>query len=301
MKSFIKTLYSLLPFKKELFTLFKHFYSPPERIMKHLHFQGSNFTVNVRGGKDFLMFGNGTVLENQVFWRGVPDGWEPKSMTAWMFLLKNSKVIFDVGANTGLFSLTAKAQNPNSDVYSFEPIPKVFKQLTNNITNNGVNIDANQKAISNYSGKGFFFDDLDDHLLSVTLNQEASFYNDAKKRNKVETEVLRLDSFMDQNEIETIDLVKIDAEYHDAEVLEGLGKYLESSRPDILIEVLTDSVSKKINSQIDGLGYKIILVDEKSGFTSTSKVRKSPDFNALLLKERSFKRFSEKFDISEEN
>mgnify|MGYP003114385279 CR=1 FL=1 len=45
-------------------------------------------------------------------------------------------ILFDVGANVGMYSLAFKENSPKSKVYSFEPIPEIFNVLSENISLN---------------------------------------------------------------------------------------------------------------------------------------------------------------------
>ena len=67
----------------------------------------------------------GFQLENEIFWSGLTNGWEKISTRLWIELSKNSKVIFDIGANTGIYSLVSKSINPTSQVFAFEPVKRV--------------------------------------------------------------------------------------------------------------------------------------------------------------------------------
>ena len=40
--------------------------------------------------------------------------------------IKEDSVIFDIGANTGIFSMIAKVYNNDCDIHSFEPQPNIF-------------------------------------------------------------------------------------------------------------------------------------------------------------------------------
>ena len=69
----------------------------------------------------------------------------------------NPKVIFDVGANDGDWSILAENSFPNATIHSFEPMPPIFKILTKNtaafnritINNFGLS-DQTQKVEFNY-------------------------------------------------------------------------------------------------------------------------------------------------------
>lgn len=52
--------------------------------------------------------------------------------------LREDAVVFDVGANIGMFSLFVGARCPSADVFAFEPVPDVFDVLRSNVERHGV-------------------------------------------------------------------------------------------------------------------------------------------------------------------
>ena len=75
----------------------------------------------------------GTEIENDIFWKGLTGGWEKISMKLWMQLCRKAKVILDIGANTGIYALTAKAVKPESSVFAFEPLHRMCDKLKRNV------------------------------------------------------------------------------------------------------------------------------------------------------------------------
>jgi FkbM family methyltransferase len=61
-------------------------------------------------------------------------------------------VVFDVGANIGLFSLFAHLEAPGVRVHAFEPAPPVFRLLEANLARHGVAATAHNCALSNRAG-----------------------------------------------------------------------------------------------------------------------------------------------------
>ena len=52
--------------------------------------------------------------------------------------LREDAVVFDVGANIGMFSLFVGARCPSASVFAFEPVPEVFEALRRNVERHGV-------------------------------------------------------------------------------------------------------------------------------------------------------------------
>jgi FkbM family methyltransferase len=55
-------------------------------------------------------------------------------------VLRENAVVFDVGANIGMFSLFVGARCPSAQVYAFEPVPEVFAKLLRNVDERGLDV-----------------------------------------------------------------------------------------------------------------------------------------------------------------
>lgn len=55
-------------------------------------------------------------------------------------VLRSDAVVFDVGANVGMFSLFVGARCPSAQVYAFEPVPQVHAKLQQNIDERGLTV-----------------------------------------------------------------------------------------------------------------------------------------------------------------
>jgi FkbM family methyltransferase len=281
MKNLIKTIYSIIPLKKHFFLFLKFFYTPSQKIIKHLHFKGI-IKVNVNEKAYFKMHHFGYQIENEIFWLGLENAWERESMKLWIKLCENSNNIIDVGANTGIYSLVARSINKNANIYAFEPVERVYQKLEMNINLNKYSINSFKKALSNFDGKGVIYDTNTEHTLSVTVNQDMSNNNSDKKITEIDC--IKLDTFILKNNVKNIDLVKIDVEYHEPEVLAGFEEYLNIFQPTLLIEVLTDEIAEKINNSIKNIDYLYFNIDEIHGVKNTKTIEKSDFYNYLICK-----------------
>ena len=228
LKKTSKNLYNIFPFKKEFFLLLKKVWNPQRNISKYLHFRGI-FDVEVEKNKSFKIHHYGFQVENEIFWEGLYDGWEGDSMRLWVELCKISDVILDIGANTGVYALTAKVINPNSKVFAFEPIKRVYSKLNENIELNNFDIKPFEKAVSNKDGMAVVYDLPSEHIYSVTVNK--NLHTDGIDVIETQIETITLSTFINQENLSKIDLMKIDVETHEPEVFEGFGKYLQQFKP----------------------------------------------------------------------
>jgi FkbM family methyltransferase len=279
MKALFKKTYNLLPFKKELFSLLKSVWTPSESIYRHLHFKDV-FTVKIDSTNKFKMKHYGFQLENAIFWSGLTEGWEKESIKLWIALCKDAEVIVDVGANTGVYSLVAKTIKPSASVFAFEPVKRVYQKLRENITLNNLDIKTYERAISNANGTATIYDIDSAHTYSVTVNKNM-YSNDTKVIESV-IQTSTLDTFIKENNIPKIDLIKIDVETHEAEVLEGFSEYLKAFKPTMLIEILTDEIGYKIESQVKNLNYLYFNIDELGSVRQVSTLTKSDYYNYLF-------------------
>ena len=233
LKRSAKLFYATVPFKQQLFTVLRSLVPVPVGLYRHLHFKGV-FTVEISPSERFRVRHHGYMIENEFFWRGI-EGWEKVSLELWLRLCRQSNVIFDIGANTGVYSLAAHAVAPRSTVVAAEPVARVFANLENNIALNEANIILVRAAISDHSGTAILYDKSDsDHVLSVSLDPEWNSSN--KNLRPVEVPCLTVMDLLERTGKTTVDLMKIGVETHEPWVLEGCKELIRRDRPSLLIE-----------------------------------------------------------------
>jgi FkbM family methyltransferase len=267
LKKIAKILYNLIPFKKHLFLMVKFIYQPSQNIFQHLVFKGP-FKV-LSGTSSFKIYNTATIIENHLFWKGM-EGFEPQSLKLWARISKDADTIFDLGANSGIYSLIAKSENPNSKVYAFECVDRVFNVLKNNIALNKYDVACFKQAVSNKDGIGSFIDDDEPFTQSVIVNMGLEEVADGRgvaktELHEVKTELITLDTFIEQNNIKSIDLMKIDVETHEPEVIEGFQKHIQAFQPTILIEIIRDAVASSLEEQFSELDYIFFFINETFG------------------------------------
>jgi len=290
MKQIFKQIYNYIPFKKYFFIFLKMVYTPSERVYKHLHFKGF-FKIKMKNDFTFKMYHAGYVEENEIFWNGIYNGWEKKSISLWIDLSKNANTIIDIGANTGLYSLVAKTINPTSNIFAFEPIEGVFSILEKNVRINKYNINCQKIALSNYNGIGkIYLPKGKKFAYSVTVNKNTLLN---KEISEIEINVQKLETSIELLSIKNIDLIKLDVETHEVEVIEGMGNYLSKYKPAILIEILNDEIADKLNNIFKDLGYLYFNIDDKKNTVRrVEKITKSDYWNFLLCDENTARKIN---------
>lgn len=143
-----------------------------------------------------------------------------------------NKIFFDVGANNGSSSINAALDNDNTIVYAFEPTPTMIEDIKRK-TFNLKNYNIIEKAVSNYNGTAKFkvagqADWGCSSLLDFSENSKIDWpgRTDFKVTEEIDVDVITLEKFIEENNIEKIDYLHIDTQGSDLKVLEGLGKYI---------------------------------------------------------------------------
>jgi len=272
------------PFKKMICHALRWLSIPHNKFYKDINFEGK-FNVGF-DKKNFFLFHFGDTISKHTFWNGLFKTWENDTGWIWKELCENSNIIFDIGANTGIYSLVAKTINKEAKVFAFEPSTNTFKQLQKNNQINNYDITCEKIALSNKSENQIFYDTPHKNQTSASLSPEKLKNFKGYSGDILEYNVagLKLDDYINQNKIKTIDLIKIDVEMYEPEVIEGFKVYLEKFKPIIIIEVLDTSVAKKLNSLFNLKDY---LIFHFCGFKQVKQIEKFspklPFYNFIIF------------------
>jgi FkbM family methyltransferase len=137
--------------------------------------------------------------------------------------------VIDIGANVGTYTLLAlQLIGPSGRVISYEPTPRVFDILKNNIQVNGYLetgcVDLRAKAVSDkHQPRIPFFV----HRYALTHSSLYDGEGRAADTSAIEVETVSLDEDLDQDV--AVDVVKIDAEGAEPMILRGMRRIIERS------------------------------------------------------------------------
>lgn len=207
------------------------------------------------------------------------------------YYLKKGGIFVDIGSNIGLFSLiAAKIVGEKGRVYSFEPTPETFFRFKQNIElNKKENIYPYNIAISNQTGLQDLSISHDGYDAWNSLGKPSA--GEDIERIKVNT--LSFDEFINQFNIEKIDLIKIDVEGWELNVLNGGQHYFnKSNSAAILIEFGDINLqnagfkSKELYDLLLSFGYNLYRFDCSKHLLIRESLREEyPYCNLIALKQ----------------
>jgi FkbM family methyltransferase len=148
-----------------------------------------------------------------------------------------SLTCLDVGANIGIFTIALSRLCPAGRVMAFEPSPRTFQFLTENIRRNRRrNVQPAQTALAGHDGDLSFHDVPFFEAGSFTVPPDSPLTADVIGSNLLRISCARLDTVLENTGPEHIDFIKIDVEGSELEVLRGAGRTLARCRPAVMLE-----------------------------------------------------------------
>lgn len=175
------------------------------------------------------------------------NGFEKEIIEYYSKLLKKGDVVLDVGANIGIYSLIAgKKIGAKGKVYGFEPADIAFEKFQYHIDLNGLkNIVPIKSGVSNYTGKSEFniceddaFNSLGDKPLKEIISKKT-------------IDIVSIDDFVLHNNINKVDIIKVDTEGAEFLVFEGAKKTLQKDKPSLFFEYNPEAIEGFDNDSIN--------------------------------------------------
>lgn len=152
---------------------------------------------------------------------------ERNFLAVWRDLARQSQVVFDVGANAGVYSLAALSANPDCSVHAFEPTPEIADRLRQTKQRNDLTgLTIAELAVCEATGEAQLV-----HCDGGGGNGGMNFIDPAAARDggrAVSTTCL--DDYCRDEGIARIDLIKVDVQGLEPDVFRGASELLRDGR-----------------------------------------------------------------------
>jgi FkbM family methyltransferase len=160
--------------------------------------------------------------------------WFESEMEFWRDWLKPGMTVIDVGANAGVYTFSAATQvGSKGKVIAIEPFPACVGYLEETCRVNQFDwVRVYGAAASERTGNVRLSIQGASELNEVIADDAVS----SSSAKYIEVPCLTLDSLIEQEDLQSVDIMKLDAEGHEINVLKGCQSLLEKFQPVILYE-----------------------------------------------------------------
>lgn len=138
-------------------------------------------------------------------------------------------VVLDIGANIGNYSKNIFEISPDIQIYAFEPHPIIYKKLIMSVVSK--NFHTFNLAVGSKNSELQLYDYEDqDGSSHASIYKEVIEGIHKGKAIKHDIKVIRMDNFLKEHYINSIDLLKIDTEGNELDVLKGVGNWIPEGK-----------------------------------------------------------------------
>lgn len=224
-------------------------------------------TAQARDGRIFAVDLT-TGMQETVFFFGE---YEPFITELVELLVVNGDVCIDAGANFGWYTtLMADLAGPSGSVHAFEPVPASFRELQWNtqLLDSRLAVEVNRLALSDTESETVVM------VFDGQPSGHASLVSNGVSGTPVQCWTIRLDLYLEQRSIESVNFLKVDVEGAELSVLKGATKLFEQAIPPVIVMEMALGTSlpfgyvpndliEFIRSKADFDFYKIDVVNRR--------------------------------------
>ena len=200
---------------------------------------------------------------------GVYFGYSEAAQDELLRLGAGKNVIIDVGVNLGATLMNFARCSPTGVIIGFEPDEKNFRKAERNLDlNNFGNVELYRNGLGAETAtvKLFKVNPANQGMNRIFDDRETSIEKDLAYE---KIEIIRLDDFVNEHQVDRIDLIKIDVEGYEFKVLQGAEQSLLRYRPILFIELDDENLKAQNDSAellisfLKKIGYTIYRADNK--------------------------------------
>jgi len=206
----------------------------------------------------FKMFcaNNDCAVSRRFFWNNC---YEKKTLGLWNELSQqiNDSLILDIGAHTGVYSLSASVSNKKNVILSFEPFFMNYARMSSNFKLNNINP---KNLFLNAVGSS-------NQIVKLKINTNIHYLSSGgsilgDKGFELPVQEISIDSFIKNEDKSKVAMIKIDVEGYEPNVIEGMKETISASYPIIFFECNQPNVPESFH-QILGKDYLFFEIDDK--------------------------------------
>ena len=145
--------------------------------------------------------------------------------------------IVDAGASIGNTSTRFSNLFPYARIHSIEPY-SIFYRTLHEVAKGNSNIVPHNIALSNFNGKSKLninYSEGTNSFLDMNPEHSEIFGNLLKKENEVVVKCITLDSFTEENNIDDIDILKLDLQGYESTAIEGASNILGKDKVGVIL------------------------------------------------------------------
>lgn len=244
------------------------------RSFRHTDLLVKNYDEYLNEGFSKIELRNGNVMflySSDVKASGYYDGSSFQDILnyIWEDVLKDSNIVFDLGANYGQFVL-GFLTNDNirhlDKVVAFEPNPKINRAISESIKFNGLekNVSIESFGVSNKNERISFFINL--HSSGGSSINSSNAFNPVQGiyRKKIDIDVICLDKYVKDSSLQLKGkkvAIKIDVEGHDFQALQGAISVLTGAESWVVLMETTMQDARRI---LENQCYDVIDLFDKN-------------------------------------
>jgi len=215
--------------------------------------------ISIGDGKTLKLKTNQTnYITRLLFYRGYLNF---EYTNIFISLIRKINSFYDIGANIGFYSLMGAKINETLKVTGFEPATGPSFYFNENVRlNNLNNIITEKLALSHKEGEIEFYEVKNPKYKYLQFNLAGEGNSGSKTSTKIfeikKVKTTTLDKYVQDNEADSIGLIKIDTEGNEHLILENAVNVLSNMKPIIICETLFNTIEQNLEKLMGSYGYE---------------------------------------------